>query len=321
MSQQTFMSLEFEGRKKQTRREKFLSEMEDVVPWLELVALIEPHYPKAGNGRRPLPLEMMLRIHFMQQWFDLSDPGMEEALYDSYSLQRFAGIELGRDAVPDETTILHFRHLLERHGLTEKIFQTVRALLVEKGQILRQGTIVDATIITAASSTKNREKSRDGEMSSTKKGQAWYFGMKAHIGVDSRSGLAHSVVCGTASEHDSQRLDELLHGEEKEIYGDKAYDKEGRKTQSRAEGVKWRVTIKAHRGRPLTNQEETWNKSRNRVRAKVEHLFGVVKNLWGYRKVRYRGLYKNQCQIQTLVALANLYLARNRPLKRQLARA
>ena len=302
-------------KKKVTRRARFLQEMDSVTPWTLLESLIEPHYPKAGNGRRPMPLSAMplwamLRIYFMQQWFALSDPGMEDALYDSSAMQHFAGLQLGRDAIPDETTILHFRHLLEKHGLTQQLFDAVRDLLQDKGILVKSGTITDATIIHAPSSTKNRDRARDGEMSSTKKGNTWHFGMKAHVGADSKSGLVHTLETSTASVHDSQKAEALLHGEEKELYGDKAYADETRREVYRSKGVKWRVCLKAKRGRALSERELRWNKSRNRIRARVEHAFGVVKHQWGYRKVRYRGLYKNTCQLLSLFLLCNLYRAR-----------
>ena len=310
MPQMSFSSLAYAEKKKVTRREQFLVEMDQVTPWATLEALIEPHYAKAGQGRRPMPLGMMLRIYFMQQWFALSDPGMEDALYDSTAMQRFAGVELGQDAIPDETTILHFRHLLEKHNLTQQLFNAVRDLLQEKGILVKSGTITDATIIHASSSTKNRDRKRDAEMSSTKKGNTWHFGMKAHVGACSKSGLVHTLETSTASVHDSKKAEELLHGEEKELYGDKAYANEGRQKHYRARGVKWRVCSKAKRDEALSEQKKIWNKCRNRVRARVEHSFGVVKQQWGYRKVRYRGLYKNTCQLFSLFTLCNLYRAR-----------
>lgn len=310
MSQMSFSSLAYSEKKKVTRREQFLSVMDQVTPWAALEALIEPFYAKAGNGRRPMPLGVMLRIYFMQQWFALSDPGMEDALYDSSAMQRFASLELGRDAIPDETTILHFRHLLERHNLTQQLFDAVRDLLQDKGILVKSGTITDATIIHASSSTKNRDQARDGEMSSTKKGSTWHFGMKAHVGACSKSGLVHTLETSTASVHDSQKAAALLHGEEAEIYGDKAYADEKRRQEYRARGVKWRVCLKAKRGRALSERDQHWNKSRNRVRSRVEHAFGVIKQQWGYRRTRYRGLYKNRCQLFSLFLLCNLYRAR-----------
>ena len=307
--QKSFADLAYDGKKKVTRRERFLKEMEECVPWSRLERIIERVYPKAGQGRPPLPLGTMLRVYCMQQWFQLSDPAMEDSLYDSFSMRRFARIGL-EDGVPDETTILNFRHLLEKHGLAERIFGEVSRYLEERGLLVRRGTIMDATTIEAPASTKNRDQKRDPEMSSTKKGNQWHFGMKAHVGADSQRGLVHTVVCTTASEHDSQRGRELLHGDEKEIYGDKAYADEARRQECRASGVAWRVNIKGRRGQGLSERDRKWNRSRNAVRAKVEHPFGIVKNLWGYTRVRYRGIYKNACQIFSLFALANIYLAR-----------
>lgn len=317
MSQMSFSSLAYQTKKKMTRREQFLQEMEQVTPWQELEKVIEPHYPQAASGRPRMPLPMMLRIYFMQQWFQLSDPAMEDALYDSHCMQRLAGLELGQDAIPDETTILNFRHLLEEHKLTEQMFHLVRRQLQDKGVLVREGTIMDATIIHAPASTKNQEQSRDEEMSSTKKGKQWYFGMKAHVGADSRSGLVHTLVCSTASVHDSQVAPQLLHGEEREVYGDKAYHDQSRRETLHRQGVGWRVTRKAVRGHELSAGMKRWNRSRNRVRARVEFSFGVVKNVWGYRKVRYRGLAKNSCQLFALFTLSNLYMARRSLLRIQ----
>ena len=307
----SFASLVYENKKKKTRREKFLEEMERVIPWGEFLGIIRPYYPKAGNGRQPMPIGMMLRIYFMQQWYGLSDPAMEDSLYDIESMRRFAGIDLETDAVPDETTILHFRHLLEKHKLTEKLFKQTQRYLTEKGLMLREGTIVDATIINAPSSTKNLENKRDKEMRQTKKGNQWYFGMKAHAGTDTGKGLVHSVVVTDASVHDSRVMDELLHGEEKAVYGDKAYASEDRKREYEARGMEWCVKRKAGRGQQLTPEDKEYNHRHGRVRAKGEHAFLVVKHLWQYRKVRYKGLYKNAVQLFSLFALANLYLVRH----------
>jgi transposase, IS5 family len=310
MSQMSFASLAFHSKKKVTRREHFLQEMNKVVPWETFEKLVEPHYPKAGNGRRPMPLGVMLRIYFMQQWFNLSDPGMEDQLYESISMQRFAGLELGQDPIPDETTILHFRHLLEKHHLTEQMFSLVRDQLQDKGILIREGTVTDATIISAAESTKNKSKSRDKEMGVTRKGSKWYFGMKAHVGTDSKRGLVHSLRCTPASVHDSQMADELLHGDEKKVYGDKSYADRSRRERLQSKGVRWRVSVKAVRGRQLTQAQKRWNKRCNRTRGRVEFVFGVVKNLWGHNKVRYKGIAKNKAQFFTLFTLSNLYMAR-----------
>jgi IS5 family transposase len=307
----SFASLAYDNKKKKTRREKFLEEMNQVIPWEELLQVIKKYYPRDGNGRQPMPLERMLRLYFMQQWYGLSDPAMEDALYDIESMRRFADIDIEVDVIPDETTILNFRHLLERHNLTKKIFEKTQRYLSEKGLLLREGTIVDATIINAPSSTKNQDKMRDKEMRQTKKGNQWYFGMKAHVGTDTRRGLAHSVVVTDAAVHDSQVMDELLHGEEQAVYGDKAYASEEKKKEYEARGVKWCVNRKANRGHQLTQKDVECNHKQSQIRAKGEHAFLVVKHLWRYQKVRYKGLYKNAVQVFSLFALANLYLVRH----------
>ena len=310
MKRTTFSSMAYDNKKKRTRREKFLEEMDRVIPWKELIRIISPHYPWIGNGRHPMPLSMMLRIYFMQQWYGLSDPAMEDSLYDIESMRRFAGIDLELDPVPDETTILNFRHLLEKHRLTEKIFEEAKQYLKEKGLLLREGTIVDATIIDVPSSTKNEDNSRDPEMKQTKKGNQWYFGMKAHVGTDTGKGLVHSVVVTDAGVHDSRVMDDLLHGEEGAVYGDKAYVSEKKQQVYESKGIEWCVKRKAARGHQLSEEDKEYNHRQGRIRAKVEHVFMVVKHLWQYRKVRYKGLYKNTVQVFSLFALANLYLVR-----------
>ena len=307
----SFASLAYENKKKRTRREEFLEEMNQVIPWKELLQIVDKYYPVAGNGRHPMPMERMLRIYFMQQWYGLSDPAMEDALYDIESMRRFADINIEVDVIPDETTILNFRHLLERHDLTKQIFEKTKRYLSEKGLLLREGTIVDATIIKAPSSTKNQDRTRDKEMRQTKKGNQWYFGMKAHVGTDTGRGLAHSVVVTDAAVHDSQVMDGLLHGEEEVVYGDKAYASEEKKKEYEARGVKWCVNLKANRGHQLNQEEAECNHKRSQIRAKGEHAFLVVKHLWRYQKVRYKGLYKNAVQLFSLFALANLYLVRH----------
>jgi IS5 family transposase len=307
----SFASLAYDNKKKRTHREKFLQEMDQVIPWEEIEQIIKQYYPKAGNGRQPMPLGRMLRIYFMQQWYGLSDPAMEDALYDIESMRRFADIDLAVDVIPDETTILHFRHLLEKHQLTKKIFEKTQQYLTEKGLILREGTIVDATIISAPSSTKNQDKVRDKEMKQTKKGNQWYFGMKAHVGTDTRKGLAHSLVVTDAAVHDSQVMDELLHGEEQAIYGDRAYTSEKKRQEYEARGIKWHVNRKACRHYQLTPEDVAYNHRQSQVRAKGEHAFLVVKHLWHYQKVRYKGLFKNAVQLFSLFALANFYLVRH----------
>ena len=247
----------------------------------------------------------------MQQWYGMSDPAMEDALYDSEAMRRFTDINIETDVIPDETTILHFRHLLERHKLTKQIFEKTQRYLTEKGLLLREGTIVDATIINAPSSTKNRDNIRDKEMKQTKKGNQWYFGMKVHAGTDTGKGLARRVVVTDASVHDIQVMDELLHEEEKAIYGDKAYASAEKKKEYEAKGVKWCVNRKAKRGHQLSQEDVEHNHKQSQIRAKGEHAFLVVKHLWHYQKVRYKGLYKNAVQIFSLFALANLYLVRH----------
>jgi len=301
-------------KKKVTRREQFLAEMDAVVPWTRLLALIAPHYPKAGpkGGRPPMPLETMLRVYFLQQWYALSDPMAEEMLYDSDAMRHFAGIELGDDRIPDETTILNFRHLLEKHRLTEKLFAEVNRHLADQGITLRSGTLVDATIIDAPSSTKNKVGARDPEMSSTKKGNAWYFGMKAHVGVDADSGTVHSLETTTAKVHDSRVWDELLHGGETSVWADKGYVSAEREAAFCKDGRVWGVMRKAPKGGKLDDLDEATNRIIAMVRAKVEHPFRVLKRQFGHMKTRYRGLAKNRAQLFTLFALGNLFLVRRR---------
>jgi IS5 family transposase len=273
--QRTFASLAWSTKGKVTRREQFLAEMNAVIPWSRLMALVEPYYPKAGKGRQPLGLEKLLRIYFVQQWFDLSDPAAEDAIYDSESIRRFVGVELGEDTVPDETTILRFRHLLEEHDLTAAIFEEVRSLLEEKRLLLKAGTIVDATIISAPSSTKNREQARDPEMKQTKKGNAWFFGMKVHVGTDKR-GLAHTLVVTDAAQADVNQLPNLVHGEERELYGDRAYWSEGLRQAYKRRGVRFRVNRRGTAKHPVSERWRQINQSRSRVRARGEHGFHVV---------------------------------------------
>jgi len=307
--QQTFASVAWSRKGKVTRRERFLAEMDAVVPWADILRLIAPHYPKAGNGRQPLGLEKMLRVYFVQQWFNLSDPQAEDSLYDSESIRRFVRIELSEDVVPDETTILRFRHLLEKHRLTAKIFDLVKELLEAKRLLLKSGTIVDATIIAAPSSTKNATNTRDPDMKQTRKGKQWYFGMKVHIGTDAK-GRVHSVTATDAAAADITELDKLLHGEEQALYGDKAYWKDEDRRSFEAAGVRYRVNRRATSGSPLNWKWREINRARSRVRARGEHPFHTVKRLWGFVKVRYRGLAKNLARAQTMLALANLYRVR-----------
>jgi transposase, IS5 family len=313
VKQTTFASAAYEGKGKVTRRERFLSEMDQVIPWGSILALIEPHYPKTGNGTQPMPMQRMLRIYFMQQWFNLSDPGMEDSLYDSESMRRFAQIELIDDAVPDESTILRFRHLLEQHKLTEKIFALVRGLLEQKRLLLKSGTIVDATIIDAPPSTKNEAKARDPEMKQGKKNaREWRFGMKAHVGTDV-NGLVHTLVTIHAGASDIKQLQHLLHGRERQLYGDQAYWSEMHRLAAKERKVRYRVNRRAaHSTRPLSQYHRRINRLRSATSARGEHAFRVVKQLWGFTKTRYRGLAKNTARLFTMFALANLYMVRRR---------
>ena len=312
MSQISFSDAEYAGKRKKTRREVFLEEMEQVVPWKALLDVISPHYPIAGRGRRPYPLESMLRVHLMQNWFALSDPAMEEALYEIASLRAFAGLSLS-EAIPDETTILNFRHLLEANDLAEDILAAVNKLLARKGLLLKKGSIVDATIIAAPSSTKNAEGERDPEMHQTKKGNQWHFGMKAHIGVDAESGLVHTVTTTAANESDVEQIADLLHGKEKQVWADSGY--RGAQARVDREKLKWHIAArpsdiaKLPDGRRKTAIQRQEHRKAS-VRAKVEHPFRVIKRQFGLTKVRFRGLAKNTAHVVTLFALSNLWMAR-----------
>jgi len=317
MRQLTLASASFDKHSKQTRRAKFLAEMDQVVPWRELCAVVEPFYPRAGNGRPPIGLERMLRLHFLQHWFNLSDPAAEEALYDSLSMRRFVGIDLGREPVPDETTILNFRHLLERHDLGKPLFDRVNEHLASRGLKVAGGTIVDATIIAAPSSTKNEAKARDPEMHQTRKGQQWYFGMKLHIGVDSKTKLIHSMETTAANVHDAKLLGGLLHGDETRVYGDQAYRGQKDVIRDHAPNAK-DFTNRRYRHRGVVDQVERGkNRTKSKVRAKVEHPFLVIKRVFGFAKVRYRGLKKNLHRLLVTCALANLFMVRRHLLRCQ----
>jgi IS5 family transposase len=318
MEQQlSFAQSEYAGKKKVTRRDKFLAEMEKVVPWARLVEVIRPHYPTGQRGRPPVGIERMLRIYFLQQWYGLADEALEDAIYDSQAMRGFTGLDLGVEAVPDATTLLHFRHLLEEHALTARILAEVNALLSERQLLLRAGTLVDATIIAAPSSTKNKAGARDPDMHQTKKGNQWYFGMKAHIGADAESGLVHTVVGTAANVSDISQTHALLHGEEKTVHVDAGYIGVEKRAEIIAEhgGVEWRIAAK--RGK-IREMPESWvkdltlgfEKLKARTRALVEHPFHIVKNLFKHRKVRYRGMKKNTAQLHTLFALANLVIAK-----------
>jgi IS5 family transposase len=284
--------------------------MDRIIPWQEMLSAIRPHYYDNEIGRPARDLHLMLKIYFLQQWFNLSDPEAEQEIYDRGSFQRFLGLDLMGETAPDETTICKFRHLLEEHRLQECFMEIVNALLTEKGYFMKKGTIVDATLIAAPSSTKNAEGKRDPEMSQTKKGNQWYFGMKGHIGVDADSGLVHSICATTAKAADITMLHHLLTGEERAVFGDKAYAKEEDKRAARKAGVFYAMSDKGKPYHPLSSSQRKKNRKHSSVRSKVEHPFHVIKNLWHFTKVRYRGLQKNNLQLHTLFALVNLYLKR-----------
>ena len=313
MKQQTFASQSsFEKYGRKSRRELFLDEMEKVVPWAELQALVEPHYPKAGNGRRPVGLSILLRTYFMQQWFNLSDPGVEEAFYESATLRRFAGVDLGVAPAPDETTVLRFRHLLEKHDLGGAMLEAVNLHLEAKGIRIATGTVVDATIIHAPSSTKNEKKERDPAMHQTRKGKQWYFGLKAHIGVDAKEGHVHSVATSAANVSDVHMLPDLLHGEERKVWGDGGYQGQTKAIQQAAPKAQ-DMTCKRTKFKNYVDEvAKKKNTTKSKVRAKVEHVFRILKRVFGFDKVRYRGIAKNHHRLCANFALINLYLHRNR---------
>ena len=318
--QGSFSQAEYAGKKKQTRRDRFLAEMEQVVPWARLVERLRPLYPKGERGRPPIGLERMLRLYFLQQWYGLAPRlrggrlALEDAMYDSQALRGFAGIELTHDAVPDATTVLHFRHWLERRELTRVLFDEVGAMLEERGLLMRQGTIVDATIIAAPSSTKNKEKSRDPEMHQTKKGNQWHFGMKAHIGVDVASGVVHALTGTAANEADINQMAAVLHGREAAVFADAGYTGAPKRPEHADREVSWNIAIKRSIIKALPKGLRDWaeavERARSQVRAWVEHPFHVVKNLFRHKKLRYRGLAKNTAQLYALFALANLVIVK-----------
>ena len=305
---------------KRTRKRQFLDEMNSVVPWPELVELVRAHAPAGKRGRPPFPVETMLRIHFLQQWFGLSDPAMEEALFDVPLYREFAGLDNGLVRLPDESTILRFRHLLEDKKLAPRILATINGLLTERGLMLRQGTMVDATLIHAPSSTKNASGERDPDMHQTKKGNQWYFGMKAHIGADAESGLVHTVRCTAANVNDVVEANGLLHGEELEVYCDAGYQGADKRPDAKP-GKRWDIAMRPGKRRALDKSTELGRlldareRVKAQIRARVEHPFRVLKQQFGFAKVRYRGLEKNTAQVVTLFALANLWIARRKLLR------
>ena len=318
MKQMSLGESGFERKTKRTRKREFLDEMNLVVPWRELVLLIAPHAPTPGakGGRPPFAVETMLRIHFVQQWFNLSDPAMEEALYDMALFREFVGLDAGQDNLPDESTILRFRHLLESHNLSLQILATVNATLAAKGLLLKSGTVVDATLIAAPSSTKNSSGERDPEMHQTKKGNQWHFGMKAHIGVDADSGLVHTVVGTAANVNDVTQAHALVHGEETDVFADAGYQGVGKRDETQDIEVNWHVAMRPGKRKVLDQSTpigailDKLEQTKARIRAKVEHPFRVIKRQFGHVKVRYRGLTKNTAQLHTLFALSNLWMVR-----------
>ena len=308
---QTSLTDGFEKFRKKTRKEQFLDDMETIIPWKELCEAIEPFYPKPqGAGRRPIGIERMLRIYFLQHWFNLSDPAAEEVLYDSRAMRQFVGIDLGEEPAPDETTICKFRHLMESHNLGDRLFNLVNQYLKENGLKVNRGTIVDASIINAPSSTKNKNKQRDPDMHQTRKGNQWFFGMKAHIGVDSKTKLIHSVVATPANVHDSVILGDLLHGEESRVWGDSAYAGQGDAITANAPKARNFTNKKGSRYVTLSEADRSRNRNKSKVRAKVEHLFSVMKCRFGFTKVRYKGLAKNAHHLFVTCALVNLVMAK-----------
>ena len=309
MSQLTFAEAEYQNKKRKTRRELFLEKMDSLIPWAKLEKKLRKYYPKGENGNPPYPLPIMLRVHCLQLFYNLSDPAMEDALYEIESMRRFAGLRLS-DRLPDESTILRFRHFLERHKLGKVIFDTVSAQLRQQGLMMREGTIVDATIIAAPSSTKNQDGERDPEMRQTKKGNEWHFGMKMHIGVDDRDGLIHSIETTAANVHDLTAADQLLHGEEQRVWGDAGYTGIHKRDAFKDRDVDWRIALRPGTRSKLADQlQEMLEGIKASVRAKVEHPFRTIKQQFGYTKVRYRGLAKNTNRLYVLSAFTNLLRA------------
>jgi IS5 family transposase len=301
----------FEQYRRPTKRDTFLKTMNDIVPWAQLCDVIEPHYPKGQGGRPTIGLERMLRMHFVQHWFNLADDACEDALLDMASLRQFVDIDLGRERVPDGTTLLKFRRLLNEHKLGVALFAKVGEVLQARGMKVGTGTIVDATIIGAPSSTKNADKARDPEMHQTRKGQQWHFGMKLHIGVDSQTGLAHSAVVSAANLHDKHPLPDLLHGNEQRVYGDSAYASQKELIASKAPQAKDFTNQRTRKAGGIVDEvEKRKNRNKSKIRARVEHVFGVIKRLWGFNKVRYRGLQKNATRAFTALALSNIFMSR-----------
>lgn len=315
MKQQTLSDVEYSYRKKKTKRESFLEIMEEIIPWEEWVEIIRPYYPKGKRGRHPINLELILRMYLLQCWFNLSDPGVEDAIYDSYAMRKFTGIDFMSESVPDETTLCKFRHLLEEHGLNQLFFEAINHVMVETGHIMKGGTIVDATIIDAPSSTKNKEKKRDPEMHSTKKGNQWRFGMKCHVGVDAGSGYVHTIEVTPAHVHDVTVASELIREDDEVVYGDSGYLGVQKRPEvvndAHLSSIDYHVNLRPGRFPKVSDHAIDWTryieKRKSSIRSKVEHVFRIIKCQFGYRKVRYRGLKKNENRLYAMFACANLY--------------
>ena len=317
--QSTFSELEYSAKKRVTRRDRFLAELEALTPWAKLVAKIEPFYPKGERGRPPIGLERMLRLYLAQQCLGLSDEGAEDALYDSQAIRRFVGVDLAREAAPDATTLLKFRRLLEAHRLTKSIFDTINRHLAAKGLLLKEGTVVDATLIAAPPSVKNRDQARDPDMHQAKKGNQWHFGMKAHIGADADSGIVHTVVTTPANVNDVTQAHALLHGREKDVHADAGYTGVEKRQENQGRAVTWHIAMRPGKRRALPDTElgvllDRLEQVKASIRAKVEHPFHIIKNLFRHRKTRYRGMAKNTAQLYALFGLANLFIVKRRVL-------
>jgi len=311
MNQLSFTDLEYSNRKRLTKREEFLDMMEVLIPWKNWIALIEPFYPKGGRGRPPRGIELMLRMYLLQNWFSLSDEGVEDSIYDSYAMRKFMKIDFTKTQVPDATTLLHFRHLLEENNIGDKLLESVNDILRSEGKLMSSGTIVDATIISAPTSTKNKEEKRDPEMSSTKKGNQWYFGMKAHIGVDAKDGYVHTVVTTAANEHDITVAHQLIREEDKTVYGDAGYiglDKRSEITKDEdLNKIDYKINVRIGSMKKMDEAGRAGEKEKSGIRAKVEHPFRTIKRTFGFTKTRYRGLKKNTHKLNVLFASANLF--------------
>jgi transposase, IS5 family len=312
-NQRSFSELEYMGKKRLTRREKFLNDMDAIIPWASLLSVIEPYYPKSGQpGRQPIGLSKMFRIHCMQNWFNYSDRQMEDALYEIESIRRFSGFNSVLEDLPDETSVLNFRHLLEKHDLTKRVLATINEHLKEQGLMVSQGTMVDATIIQAATSTKNKDKKRDPDMHSARKGNQWHFGMKIHVGADVDSGAVHTVTTTSANIADIDELPKLLRYDDAVVFADAGYTSDSYKRGAKKVGLRWCVNDKRKPKKNLSASQRKRNRKQSSIRARVEHVFRVIKQQFGFQKTRYRGLKKNTSQVHMLVALSNLYMLRGK---------